>query len=140
MTFDLDTNALRKYYPTSSWRNAYEIIKKHMRKNGFSWQEGSVYVSDKPVLDGDVVTLLRELVRENPWLNVCMRDCTLTNIGRQHSQNYLFDKNAKIPTREESKTSTMDGYRAKIAAMRSEKPKDKPDRHGHGKSKDDLDR
>jgi hypothetical protein len=47
-----------------------------------------------------------ELVSKNPWLNVCMRDCRETNIGREHDKNHVFDKNANIPTREELKTQS----------------------------------
>lgn len=34
-----------------------------------------------------------------------MRDCRQANIGRQHSLNYIFSKNAKVPTREELNAS-----------------------------------
>lgn len=37
ITFDLDTNALKIYYPSENWNNAYEIIRKHMTSNGFKW-------------------------------------------------------------------------------------------------------
>lgn len=57
--------------------------------------EGSVYVSDKPMTARTVSAILTKLVHENPWLNVCMRDCRQADIGREHSQNYLFDKNAR---------------------------------------------
>ena len=36
IAFDLDTKALETYYPSESWNNAYEVIKRHMLKNGFS--------------------------------------------------------------------------------------------------------
>lgn len=134
VTFDLDTTALQKYYPTDNWRYAYEVIKKHMLKNEFSWQEGSVYVSDKPMTARTVSAVLTKLVHENPWLNVCMRDCRQANIGREHSQNYLFDKNAKVTPRE--RASTMDSYLAKIAAMREEGQTSKPDRQQHKPKKD----
>ena len=49
VTFDLDTKALEKYYPSKSWHNAYEVIKKHMIKNGFEWLQESVYITKKPV-------------------------------------------------------------------------------------------
>lgn len=32
VSFDLDTNELKKYYPTDNWRNAYEGVKKNMQK------------------------------------------------------------------------------------------------------------
>ena len=38
-------------------------------------------------------------------MNKSMRDCRQANIGRQHSLNYIFSKNAKVPTREELNAS-----------------------------------
>lgn len=84
LTFDLDTNALKN----------------------FSWLQGSVYVSDKPVTSYNIAKVLKELVEKNNWLNLCMRDCRETDIGREHSKNYLFDKTVKIPTREELETKS----------------------------------
>ena len=38
LTFDLDTNELKKYYPTNNWHNAYEDIRKHIQfATPFSW-------------------------------------------------------------------------------------------------------
>ena len=31
LTFDLDTNELKKYYPTNNWQNTYEDIRKHIQ-------------------------------------------------------------------------------------------------------------
>lgn len=103
IAFDLDTKALQKFYPTESWNNAYEVIKKHMTKNGFAWLQGSVYVSEEPMTSTQVTNILDELVQKHTWLNVCMRDCRETNIGREHNKYHLFDKNAEVLTREELK-------------------------------------
>lgn len=115
ITFDLDTNALQKYYPSDSWRNAYEVIKTHMKNNGFSWVQGSAYVSDKAISSTKVAAVLQELVNKNSWLNICMRDCRETNIGKEHSRNILFDKSANVPTRAELQA-------AKIDALYAENP------------------
>jgi hypothetical protein len=32
-----------------------------------------------------------------------MRDCREANIGKEHDKNRVFDKNIKVPTREELK-------------------------------------
>lgn len=45
VAFDLDTDALKTYYPSESWNNAYDVIRRHMTNNGFNWLQGSVYVS-----------------------------------------------------------------------------------------------
>lgn len=115
VTFDLDTKALEKYYPSDSWRNAYEVIKTHMKNNGFSWVQGSAYVSDKAISSTKVAAVLQELVNKNSWLNICMRDCRETNIGKEHSRNILFDKSANVPTRAELQA-------AKIDALYAENP------------------
>lgn len=103
VAFDLDTDALKTYYPSESWNNAYDVIRRHMTNNGFNWLQGSVYVSQKPIISAEVTNILDELVSKNPWLNVCMRDCRETNIGKEHNKNHMFDKEAEVPTREEIK-------------------------------------
>lgn len=105
IAFDLDTKALKKYYPSDSWQNAYDVIKRHMKKNNFIWLQGSVYVSEKSMTVHNVSNILKDLVAKNPWLNLCMRDCRETDLGKEHDKNYIFDKNANIPTREEMKAS-----------------------------------
>lgn len=96
ITFDLDTEALKLYYPSESWNNAYEIIKRHMVNNGFSWVQGSVYVSNQPMITTEVTHIWDELVVKNPWLNLCMCDCHKTNIGKEHDKGYVVDKNVDI--------------------------------------------
>lgn len=101
ITFDLDTKALEKYYPTKNWHNAYEVIKRHMISNDFEWLQGSVYITKEPVSQTRVSIVLKNLVKKNPWLNLCMRDCRETNIGKEHSKNHLFDKSTDVPMRNE---------------------------------------
>ena len=105
IAFDLDTKALEKYYPGQHWRGSYEIIKRHMLKNDFEWLQGSVYVSARPMSSAETTRILGSLVKRNPWLNLCMRDCREANIGREHSKNYIFDKDANIPASWDSKIS-----------------------------------
>lgn len=103
ISFDLDTKTLKIYYPSEHWQNSYEIIKRHMLKNGFKWLQGSVYVSQKPMSSAEATHILGNLVKKNPWLNLCMRDCREANIGKEHSKKYVFDKNTHIPTRNKLK-------------------------------------
>ena len=91
ITFDLDTNALQIYYPSDSWRNAYSDIKRFMEKNDFEWIQGSAYISKKPLTAVDTSLLIKRMVDKYDWLNVCMRDCKETNIGRQFDKNGYFD-------------------------------------------------
>jgi len=102
IAFDLDTKALEKYYPAENWRNAYQDIWRDMECSGFEWQQGSVYVSAKPLPNSAITELIIDMVEERPWLNVCMRDCVVANIGKAHSKNNLFDKTINIPERAET--------------------------------------
>jgi virulence-associated protein VapD len=102
ISFDLNTSALKDYYLSKRWESAYDDIRRHMKANGFEWRQGSVYVSVKPVDKINVSQLLKLLVSKQSWLNICMRDCVVTNIGKEHSLNHLFDKTANVPEREKS--------------------------------------
>lgn len=99
VAFDLDTNELKRYYPTDNWRKSYEDIKKHMIKFGFEWQQGSVYVSQYGVEGKEVYKIIEKFVNTNEWINKCMRDCKITSIGKDNNLNYLFDKDIEIPER-----------------------------------------
>ena len=52
IAFDLDTKALETYYPSESWNNAYEVIKRHMLKNhlGKLAVVPPSYMADQPFL------------------------------------------------------------------------------------------
>jgi virulence-associated protein VapD len=137
IAFDLDTTALKAYYPSNSWQNAYDDIKRHMTQNGFQWQQGSVYVSTRPMDSYKVHAVLSALITNRPWLNACMRDCVVTDIGKEHNLNHLFDKTANVPKREnvknnsraDTKSSMKDRFAAADAEARrraDERPHNEP--------------
>jgi hypothetical protein len=41
-----------------------------------------------------VHAILSVLIANRPWLNACMRDCVVTDVGKEHNLNHLFDKTA----------------------------------------------
>ena len=73
-----------------------------MSKHEFEWRQGSVYVSQTGTTFFAVADLLNDLSNEQPWLNVCMRDCTVTNVSRVHNQTYLFNKERLLQKLEKS--------------------------------------
>lgn len=62
VAFDLDTKALKIYYPAESLNNAYDVIKRHIENSGFKWLQGSVYVSEKPMSSVKVTDTLNTLM------------------------------------------------------------------------------
>jgi virulence-associated protein VapD len=47
--FDLDTDALKQYYPNGDWHNAYHEVRRYFAKNGFDHIQGSGYHSVNPI-------------------------------------------------------------------------------------------
>lgn len=99
LSFDLDTNELKKYYPTDNWRNAYEDVKKHMQKNEFEWLQGSGYISKNQITASEINKIIQDLVQKHPWINKCMRDCRVANIDKYSNLTLLFDKTTDVPVR-----------------------------------------
>ena len=99
LSFDLDTKQLKKYYPKRNWRKAYDDIKDFMLKNNFTWIQGLVYVTKENCQIIRIRKIIKQLLKQNPYLNVCMRDCVVTNIGKAHNLNNMFDKDMKIKKR-----------------------------------------
>lgn len=117
IAFDLLTENLKAYYPRLHWESAYDDIRKHMEINGFIWQQGSVYVSEKPMSAAQVVKIVEALIEKCPWINYCMRDCRMTDIGKEHSLNKFFESASTVQTikrKSEKKNSPQKEYKIKI--------------------------
>lgn len=96
IAFDLNTNELKQHYPSNHWRKAYKDIKKFMGNNRFEWEQGSVYISKVPMDPQQINALTHKMIAAYPWLNICMRDCVVTNVGQSHELSYMFDKTATL--------------------------------------------
>ncbi|EHL19162.1 hypothetical protein HMPREF9628_01719 [Peptoanaerobacter stomatis] len=101
IAFDLDTKSLKIYYLKNNWRKAYEDIKGFMYKNSFAWIQGSVYTSKRNMSNSNIRNIIRGLQIKFPYLNKCVRDIVVTNIGKTYKLNNLFDKDMDIPTKKE---------------------------------------
>lgn len=125
ITFDLDTKALQQHYPSSNWRKAYLDIKRVMKNNGFEWIQGSVYVSKKPMAYSTIYRLVGFMRRNYNWMNHCMRDCRVTEVGKTYNLTHLFNRNPiillkpSLQNRTVMKTASMSGYEARIAERKA---------------------
>ena len=92
--FDLDTKALKEYYDKDKdWHNAYYDIRAFLIENGFMWDQGSQYVSKNHMNTFEIEETLIRLGETFEWINLCLKDISVTNIGAQHSYNHLFHRN-----------------------------------------------
>ena len=92
ITFDLSQEALEAHYPRGErarsehhYRKAYQDIRRFMEKQGFAWRQNSVYVSDAPMTTMDIVLLSQQMAESLPWMRLCVKEITATDIGAQYS-------------------------------------------------------
>lgn len=92
ITFDLSQEALKRFYPQSEkaqdpqfFKKAYKDIQRFMDANGFERRQYSVYVSEAKLSTLDVALLTQRMADQLPWLRLCVKEITATNIGARHS-------------------------------------------------------
>ena len=92
ITFDLSQEALEAYYPRGEraqsehhYRKAYQDIRRFMEQQGFVWRQNSVYVSEAPMTTMDVVLLSQRMAEKLPWMRLCVKEITATDIGARYS-------------------------------------------------------
>ena len=91
ISFDLSQDALKRYYPhketgqdSQFFKRAYKDIRRFMEANGFERRQYSVYVSLQQRTSLDVALLAQRMGEALPWLRLCVKDITVTNIGARH--------------------------------------------------------
>ena len=81
ITFDLDTAKLQETYGKPSWQNAYTDIKQFLEKEGFTWQQGSVYFGDKDKVNAvTCVVATSKMSAQWPWFSASVRDIQMLRI------------------------------------------------------------
>lgn len=89
ITFDMDTDTLRKSYGNDSYNNAYADIKKVLIKHDFEWKQGSVYFGDPQKVDAvKCVLAIMDVARSYAWFAPSVRDIRMLRI---EEQNNLMD-------------------------------------------------
>ena len=103
ITFDLSQEALEAHDPRGEraqseyhYRKAYQDIRRFMEKQGFMWRQNSVYVSEAPMTTMDIVLLSQRMEEKLPWLRLCVKEITATDIGAQYSLMGLL-RSDKLP-------------------------------------------
>lgn len=90
ITFDLDTGILKEIHGEKNYTKAYSDIRSFMENNDFEHIEGSVYASQKPIEDLDVLGLIKDLKQEHEYLDKCVRNMHQADIGESHSLSDRF--------------------------------------------------
>jgi virulence-associated protein VapD len=80
INFDLQQNLLTKFYDKSNPQAYYEL-KIYMLKHGFSWRQGSGYVSREKMSNKEMGLFATAMFDEFDWLEKCAREIDVYNIG-----------------------------------------------------------
>lgn len=64
---------MEKYYPGENWRQGYDDIKKYFKGNGYIWDQGSGYHSEKIKAFTTADRLMKGMYKRMPWTNVCVK-------------------------------------------------------------------
>lgn len=113
ITFDLSQAALKRFYPRPEktvnplyYKRAYADISRFMKQNGFEHRRFSVYTSRDKLTVAQVVSLIKELAAQMPWLSRCVNQIDVTNIGAQHSLLQALERAAAetVLSQEEDKS------------------------------------
>ena len=51
-----------------------------MEKNGFKWQQGSVYFGDESINAVNCVMVVQKLAKKFPWFSACVKDVRMLRI------------------------------------------------------------
>lgn len=97
LNFDLDTNALKQYYPSPHYRQAYRDISRFLQTNGFEHRQWSGYRSLQAMSDAEITLLVTRLNARFPWLSKCINRFDVTNIGRNYDLSALFVDSDEMP-------------------------------------------
>ena len=79
VTFDLDIEQLKQNYP-QIYNNAYADIRKYLKENNFTWQQGSVYFGNEKINAAICVYTIQQLSKKFEWFKNSVRDIRMLRI------------------------------------------------------------
>jgi len=79
ISFDMDIESLKLNYG-DPYHNAYSEIRKVLQKQGFTWQQGSVYFGGESINAVTCVLAAIELARALPWFSSSVQDIRMLRI------------------------------------------------------------
>ena len=68
INFDLNTQALKEYYPKGDWHNAYADVRDFFEANGFEHIQGSGYHSVEAMSEAKAMAVIYQMTKEFPCL------------------------------------------------------------------------
>lgn len=90
ISFDIDTKVAKRIHGEQGYARIYADIRRFMKKEEWKHIEGSVYMSAHPMSNADVAYMIKELKKQYPYLEKCVREIHQTDVSNIHSLNQYF--------------------------------------------------
>lgn len=84
LNFDINSNLLRKYYPSKNYRRGWKDIKSFLENSGFIHRQYSGYVLKDDIAMTDVIYLAKEMSKRLTWLKKCVKEFDVTIVGDEY--------------------------------------------------------
>ncbi|MCD7765024.1 MAG: hypothetical protein LUH53_00680 [Lachnospiraceae bacterium] len=94
INFDLDTAALKRYYPGGDWHNAYNDVRQYFENHDFEHIQGSGYHSVKAMSEAKAMAVIYQMTKQFPWLNYCVAVCTIADVPVLYDITHVFEREA----------------------------------------------
>ena len=89
--FDLRVADLKQYYGTN-YTYAYKEIETFFLKYGFEHDQGSGYISNNKLERDDIIGIIYNLCKANPWFIKCVDDLRYTSILESYDGMAIIDE------------------------------------------------
>jgi virulence-associated protein VapD len=83
--FDLEQEALQRHYPSASFNNGYDDIRRVLEIFGFRRQQGSVYFGDEHVTPVTCVMAVQEIQKRHSWFGKAVIDLRMLRIEEHNN-------------------------------------------------------
>lgn len=83
LSFDLNIDNLKLYYPNKSINQAWDDIKRFMKKNSFEHNQYSAYISKDRMSRYDIRDFMESMYKKLPWFPLCSNKVMLSELNSQ---------------------------------------------------------
>ncbi len=98
-TFDLNTKALKEYYPQNSINSSWNKIGEYLKNKGFEKKSDSDYVSKTPMSMLQLDEVLDEMKNEFPWFELCSKKALASILTEQSDIKQRWEKELSAKSR-----------------------------------------
>lgn len=98
LSFDLNIDNLKLYYPNKNINQAWDDIKRFMTQNDFEHNQYSAYISKDRITQYKIRSVMRAMYQKLPWFPLCANKVMLSELNSQEKLLISITKIKAIKT------------------------------------------